>query len=87
MIFSNLRIIKTPWSESASELYRPSDPRLSAKLVPTFADRGVVRGQCGRSLRPNSRFSRQELLLVLPSSSSVVLTRLSGPPFQTNYFS
>jgi hypothetical protein len=30
----------TPWPESASELYRPSDHRLSAKLVPTFADRG-----------------------------------------------
>jgi hypothetical protein len=26
--------------EPASELYRPSDRRLSAKLVPTFADRG-----------------------------------------------
>jgi hypothetical protein len=25
---------------SASELYRPSDRRLPAKLVPTFADRG-----------------------------------------------
>jgi hypothetical protein len=25
---------------SASELYRPSDRRLLAKLVPTFADRG-----------------------------------------------
>jgi hypothetical protein len=32
--------LQTPWSESASELYRPSDRRLSAKLVPTFADRG-----------------------------------------------
>jgi hypothetical protein len=32
-------IKKIPWSESASELYRPSDRRLSAKLVPTFADR------------------------------------------------
>jgi hypothetical protein len=31
---------KTPWPESASELYRPSDRRLSAKIVPTFADRG-----------------------------------------------
>jgi hypothetical protein len=31
---------QTPWSESASELYRPSDRRLSAKLVSTFADRG-----------------------------------------------
>jgi hypothetical protein len=31
---------KAPWPESASELYRPSDRRLSAKLVSTFADRG-----------------------------------------------
>jgi hypothetical protein len=31
---------QTPWSESASELYRPSDRRLSVKLVPTFADIG-----------------------------------------------
>jgi hypothetical protein len=30
---------QTPWLESASELYRPSDSRLSAKLVSTFADR------------------------------------------------
>jgi hypothetical protein len=33
-------IKKTPWSESANELYRPSDSRLSAKRLPTFADRG-----------------------------------------------
>jgi hypothetical protein len=31
---------KIPWSESASKLYRPSGHRLSAKLVPTFADKG-----------------------------------------------
>jgi hypothetical protein len=31
---------KTPWSESASELYRPRDRRLSAKWLPTFADKG-----------------------------------------------
>jgi hypothetical protein len=31
---------KTQWPESASELYRPSDRGLSAKLLPTFADRG-----------------------------------------------
>jgi hypothetical protein len=31
---------QTPWSESASELYRPSDRRLSAKLVLTFEGRG-----------------------------------------------
>jgi hypothetical protein len=30
---------QTPWPESVSELYRPSDRCLSAKLVPTFADR------------------------------------------------
>jgi hypothetical protein len=28
---------KTPWPESASELYRPSDRCLSAKWLPTFA--------------------------------------------------
>jgi hypothetical protein len=33
-------IKKTPWSESASELYRPSDCRLPAKWLSTFADRG-----------------------------------------------
>jgi hypothetical protein len=27
---------RTPWPESASELYRPSDRRLSVTLVPTF---------------------------------------------------
>jgi hypothetical protein len=31
---------QTPWLQSASELYRPSGRRLSAKLVPTFADGG-----------------------------------------------
>jgi hypothetical protein len=30
---------ENPWPVSASELYRPSDRRLSAKVVPTFADR------------------------------------------------
>jgi hypothetical protein len=31
---------QTPWTWSASELYRPNDRRLSAKLVLTFAGRG-----------------------------------------------
>jgi hypothetical protein len=31
---------KTPWPESATELYRHNDNRLLAKLVPTFADGG-----------------------------------------------
>jgi hypothetical protein len=42
---TSIRINLTPWSESDSEVYGPSDLRLSAKLVPTFADRGVSRGQ------------------------------------------
>jgi hypothetical protein len=32
----SLRCVKTPWFESESELYRPSDRRLSSKLVATF---------------------------------------------------
>jgi hypothetical protein len=34
---------QTPWLQSVNELYRLSDRRLSAKLVPTFADRVVSR--------------------------------------------
>jgi hypothetical protein len=34
-----LLIYSTLWPESASELYRPSDRRLSVKLVPTLAAR------------------------------------------------
>jgi hypothetical protein len=32
-------MIKNPWPEFGSELYQPSERRLSAKLVPTSADR------------------------------------------------
>jgi hypothetical protein len=56
----------------------PSDRSLTT-LVPIFEVRGVSRGQRGATLRPYSRFPRSEPLLFLPSSSSVVLTRLSGP--------
>jgi hypothetical protein len=31
--------LKTPWPQSARELYGPSDRRLSTKSVPTFVDR------------------------------------------------
>jgi hypothetical protein len=31
---------RTPWPESESKLCRPRDLRLSAKIVPTCADRG-----------------------------------------------
>jgi hypothetical protein len=37
---SQIKKKKPPWSESASELYRPSDRRLSAKWLWTFTDRG-----------------------------------------------
>jgi hypothetical protein len=39
-IYTYIYINWTPWSESASELYRPSDRRFSAKWLPTFADKG-----------------------------------------------
>jgi hypothetical protein len=53
---------------------------LSAKLVPTFVDRGVSRGhRDGSPMAVISDFSRPEPLLVLPRSSSVVLTRQSEP--------
>jgi hypothetical protein len=35
-----IKLNYTPWLQPASEQYRPSDHCLSAKLVPTFADRG-----------------------------------------------
>jgi hypothetical protein len=33
---TTLHELNSPWPESASELYRPSDCLLSAKLVPNF---------------------------------------------------
>jgi hypothetical protein len=38
---------ETPRPESVSELYRSIDLRLSAKLVPTFTDRGASRSHHG----------------------------------------
>ena len=43
---------QTPWPQSARELYQQSGRRRSAELVPTFADRGVSRGQRNGSLQP-----------------------------------
>jgi hypothetical protein len=42
---------RTPWPESATELYRPSDHRLSTKLVPTSCRWRVSRGERDGSLR------------------------------------
>jgi hypothetical protein len=67
---------------SASEIYRPSGRRLSAKLVPTFVDREfhVV------SLT-DPRLSRPQPLFFLPSSSSILCTHeAEWTSFQTHYF-
>jgi hypothetical protein len=39
MPHGHIALKKTPWPRSASELYRPSDRRLSVRFVPTFEDR------------------------------------------------
>jgi hypothetical protein len=54
-------------------------PPLVGEVSTNFWGSRVPRGQRDGSLRPYSRISRPEPLLFVPSSSSVVLTRLSGP--------
>jgi hypothetical protein len=49
ILFTRVCVKKTPWLKSASELYRPSDRRLLAKLVPTFVDEEVSLSQIGGS--------------------------------------
>jgi hypothetical protein len=67
----------TTWPESANDLYRPSDLRSSAKLVPNLWNRGhhvvSVTDPYGRILG----FLDCNLFFFL-LSSSVVLTRLNG---------
>jgi hypothetical protein len=43
---------KTPWPESARELYRQRDRHLSSKIVPTFADRACRVVSAEDPLRP-----------------------------------
>jgi hypothetical protein len=64
---------------SVRERTIPSDRRLLTKLVLTFANRGCPCSQRDGSLRPYSRLSRLEPLLLLSSNYSIVLTRLGGP--------
>jgi hypothetical protein len=54
-------------------------PPLVGEVSVNFCGYRVSRGQRDGSLRPYSRLSRPEPLLFLPSSSPIVLTRLSGP--------
>jgi hypothetical protein len=56
--------------QSASELYRSSDRRRSAKLVPTLADRGCHVVSETSPSDCNFDFLDLEPLLFLPSSSS-----------------
>jgi hypothetical protein len=77
---------QTPWSESASELHRPNDLRLSAKLVPNFADRGcyvvsVTDPYCLiLDLLDRSRYLFFHVVPQLYSEAEWI-------PFQTHYFS
>jgi hypothetical protein len=68
----------SPWLESTSELYLPSDTLVS-EVSAKFCGQTVPRGQRDGSLRSYSRLFRRQTLLFLPSSSSFVMTRLSGP--------
>jgi hypothetical protein len=68
----------TLWPHSVIKLYRLSDRRLLAKLVPTFADRECHVVSVTDPYGCNLGF-RLEPPFFLSSSSSIVLTRLSGP--------
>jgi hypothetical protein len=70
-----LTYLLTPWPESASELYRPSDRRLSAKLVPIFADRGCcvisVTDPYGRILGFPDRKNYHRYIKLLSETSTI----------------
>jgi hypothetical protein len=74
--YRDTTITITRWPESARELYRPSDRSLSAKLVPTFADRGchVVRATdpYGRILGFLDRITQ----IALHYTHIVIITRM-----------
>jgi hypothetical protein len=75
----------TPWNESASELHRPSDRRLPAKLVPTLVERGChvvsVTDPYGRNLG-YLNLSRYFFFQVAPQ----LYSEAEWTPFQTHYF-
>jgi hypothetical protein len=54
-------------------------PPLVIEVSANFCGQKESRCQRDGSLRPYSRFSGPEPLLFLPSSSTIVLARLSGP--------
>jgi hypothetical protein len=70
---------KTPWPKFTSKRYRPSDRRLSTKLVPTFTDIECHMVNVADPYGRNLGFLDRSRYFFLLSSSSIVLTRLSGP--------
>jgi hypothetical protein len=77
---------KTLWPYSASELYRPSDRRSSAKLRPTFSGRGC------RVVRPTDPHGR--ILGFLGEAATISSKQLLSctheaewTPLQIHYFS
>jgi hypothetical protein len=74
------KLFSTSWPESASEVYRLSDRRLSAMLVPNFSDRYShvvsLTDPYGRIL---VFLERSCYSFFQVASSSIVLTRLSEP--------
>jgi hypothetical protein len=67
-----------PWISVRKRTVLTDRPPRPAKLVPTFADRGYCVVSVADPPGRLSRCPRPELLLFLPSSSSVILTRLSS---------
>jgi hypothetical protein len=80
---------QTPWPESASELYGPSDRRLLTKLVPTFADRGChvvsVTDRYGRILGFLDPISCDQKFMPL-SKISIQKNRLGTTLSRAKYF-
>jgi hypothetical protein len=65
------------------ERTKPTErPPLAGEVIANFCGLRVSRGQRNGSPWQHSRLSRLEPLLFLPSSSSIVLTRLSGLRFR-----
>ena len=76
---TELMHFKTPWPQSASELYRQSGRRRSAKLVPTFCGQRGVTWPAQRIPTAVNLCFLDRSSYFFSSSSSVDLTRLSGP--------
>jgi hypothetical protein len=79
--------LETSWPKSASELYRTSERRLSAKLVPVFAVRSCHIVSVTDPHRKYSRFSRLELLLFFFKYLLNCTLEAEWTPFQTHYSS